>query len=443
MCALVRIPHLGMPGANPSDAAQFPELAQEAAAVSCGHASAMAWAGPSAGIGRFCDDGLMPGDDLVLAVTHDLTRGGAHRRLREQVGALGMRYVEYCPETAQPISPGAVTVRCGLVAPRAPRLLRPPLRYADIWSISHAWRTISREIGAASPDVVYANPCRFVQAPPLRLPAHLPVVYFCDEPRRVDHEAQAMRSRNPRTRWVYSRLYAREALLDRQGVARADVIVTNSRYTAERIAEAYGRDARVLPLGVSDVFIRSGESDARSRELECRPFVLSVGTLIPTKGHELVVRAAAESRLRPGVAVVAPRLDESHAGDLRDLAGSLGVDLRFHIGISDDALAQLYGTACALLYLARLEPFGLASLEAQACGCPAIVAAEGGLPETVADGESGLVVPRDACAVGAAIDVIANRPERFRPAARAFASTMTWERSATALQEVLREVARR
>ena len=311
-----------------------------------------------------------------VAVVHGLARGGAHRRLAEQVTHLGLPVQEFCPSTAAPVTDGPTVVACPLVADRVPTFLRPPLRYVDLVRTERAWRRVSRAIELAAPDVVFANPCRLVQSPPLRLPPGIPVVYFCDEPRRVDYEASVASRRRRSTRALYGPLHRAERRLDALGARRADMILTNSQYTAGRIERAYGRVARVIPLGVSQALLDAGSAPSPATS-SSRPYVLSVGTLLASKGHDLVVRAAAAAASAPDVVIVSLRHDEVVAEELRRLAGALGVALEICVGISDAELAAGYAGAIALLYLGHNEPYGLASIEAQACGCPAIVADEG------------------------------------------------------------------
>jgi glycosyltransferase involved in cell wall biosynthesis len=117
---------------------------------------------------------------------------------------------------------------------------------------------------------------------------------------------------------------------------------------------------------------------------------------------------------------------------------SVALDIR--TGISDVELRALYDGAVSTLYLAREEPLGLASLEAQACGSPVVVADDGGLPETMIAGETGWTVGREDTEDAArAIDALEN-PELMRAMsarAREHGRAHTWQRSTTHVEGAL------
>jgi glycosyltransferase involved in cell wall biosynthesis len=361
-------------------------------------------------------------------VIHNLAVGGAHRRLSEQITNLEADLVEVCLCTAVPITGDAVVIPYRPLAPRAPRPTRPPFRYIDLSLLERAWRRVASVIEEVRPDVVYANPCRFLQAPTALLATNVPSLYFCDEPRGSLTELRE--TRNPRTSALYARLHAAEARLDHAAVSRASALATNSEFSAGAIRRAYGRNAAVLRMGIPPGFTPSWEDTEH---------LLSVGTLIPDKGHDLVLRAASLARTRRPVTVVAPRHDPGEQRRLAGLADKLGVELRVRVAISDAELVAAYRRAHATLYLAREEPFGLASLEAQACASPVIVSAAGGLPETIREGETGWAVPRAAPAVAARLDLLDDRDLRQRMArsAAAFGAEASWARATAELEQAL------
>ena len=315
--------------------------------------------------------------------------------------------------------------------------MRPVLRHTDLASLVVAWRRLSAAVEETPVDVVYANPCRFLQAPLVTTMTRRPTLYFCDEPRRVDYEPAAIASRSSTTRWLYAPLHGTERRLDRRSVAAATELVTNSRFTAGRIERAYGRTAGVIPLGVADGFRANGDLPGGH--------LLSVGTLIPSKGHDLVIRSAAAMPAPRDVVIVGPRHEPGEEERLRDIGREVGIRVEIRVGIADAELRALYAAAHATLYLAHEEPLGLASLEAQACGCPVVVADEGGLPETIEDGVTGFAVARSVSSVGRALELL-ERPARRAAMgnnARDRGAHATWERSSQDVQRRLEALAAR
>lgn len=342
---------------------------------------------------------------MRVAVVHNLVPGGAHRRLSQQVANLEADLVEVCLSTAAPISCNAIVVPYRPLALRAPHPIRPPLRYVDHTGLQRAWRRVASVLESSRADVVYANPCRFLQAPSALLGTTVPSLYFCDEPRAA--LADLAETRNPRTSVLYARLHAAESLVDRDAVRRATTLATNSSFTADAIRRAYGRDAEVLPMGIPPGFTPSWEPVQH---------LLSVGTLIPDKGHDIVLQAASRARTRRPVVIIAPRPALAEQRRLLTLAAELGLQLSIRIAISDGELISAYRRAHATLYLAREEPLGLVSLEAQACASPVIVSATGGLPETIREGQTGWAVTRAASAAAAKLDLLDDPHLRLRMA---------------------------
>lgn len=371
---------------------------------------------------------------LRIGLVHNLAQGGARRTMREHQRRLRGEVIEFCLETAASVSDQPRVVPFAPSAPRLPAVLRPLPRHLDLAALVRAWWHLARTVDRAGCDVVLVHPCQYLQAPIGLRWMRAPTVYFCHEPRRVDYEPAASASVNRRTRQLYAGLHAAERKLDRIGTFAADRVVTNSSFTATRIQRAYGRTADPVPLGVAELF---SETDTPERE---RTHLLSVGTLIPSKGHDLAIRSAGSAVRKLPLVVVAPRASPAEISRLERIARECAVDLELRVAISDEQLRDLYRGACATLYLSREEPFGLASLEAQACGSPVIVADDGGLPETMLDGETGWALPRqDTIAVARAIDALGD-PALMRElssCARAHARAHTWERSASYMQETL------
>lgn len=373
---------------------------------------------------------------MRVAVVHNLTNGGAHRRLAEQVAALDTEVVEFTTTRAVPVTARPYIVPLRIVAPTLPPLLRPLQRHRDLRTLRAVWERLGALAERDGADVIFANPDSVLRGSVPLGKRVTPVVRYCDEPRRIDYEPALQASLNPRTRALYAALRKAERQIDRSAMAGADAIATNSKYTAARILAAYGRTAEVLPCGAPARMTADGSEPTH---------LLSVGSLIPSKGHDLVIQAAAVSGLDLPVVIVAHHDNRSERDRLCALAGKHGVRLDVRTGISDEELIGLYRAAFATLYLATAEPLGLVSIEAQACGSPVVVSDEGGLPETVAAGQTGFVVSRDARAAARALVSLSSAGVRDRMS-RAAASSLNghqWPASAAGLTAMAERLVRR
>ncbi|GAA3301716.1 glycosyltransferase [Dactylosporangium vinaceum] len=371
---------------------------------------------------------------MRVAVIHNLIGGGAHRRLAQQVAALDADVVEVTTSFAEPVTARPYVIPFEPRAQHRPALTRPAFRHLDLQRLAAAWTKIGELTRRCGADVVYANPDSALRGALPCGPLPVPVLRYCDEPRRIDYEPHLRATLRRGTRELYAPLRAWERRLDRAAVAAADALATNSQYTAERIQAAYGRGAVVVPCGVPAFMVP--QPGAQPRHL------LSVGALIPTKGHDLVVQAAARSQLPLPLVIVAHRGNAAEERRLRALAAASGVQLEIRIGISDKELVMLYQDAYATLYLAAAEPLGLASLEAQACGSPVVVAAEGGLPETIRPRVTGFAVARDPAAAAEALVKLAEGERRtcMAEAAARHGATVRWSICALALRETLADL---
>ena len=376
---------------------------------------------------------------LRIALIHNLAAGGARRAMHEHQLRLGGGVTEYCLQTATPVTSEAHVTPFAPLAGRVRPVLRPVPRHLDLLVLLRAWRSVADAVNRSQSDVVLVHPCQFLQAPTAIRWLVAPSVYFCHEPRRVDYEQEAASQVNPATRHLYGALHRAERQLDRSAVAAAAMLLTNSRFTAGRIERAYGRRAEPVPLGVAEIFREPAAARARTH-------LLSVGSLIAGKGHDLAIRAAARASEGWPLIVVAPTERAEETARLEGLAREHGVTLTIRVGVSDAELRELYGSAVATLYLAREEPLGLVSMEAQACGSPVVVSDEGGLPETMIRGETGWAVPReDSAAAARALDSLrdAELAGTFSRRAAEYARAQSWDRSTESILDALQRVARR
>jgi glycosyltransferase involved in cell wall biosynthesis len=198
---------------------------------------------------------------------------------------------------------------------------------------------------------------------------------------------------------------------DRSVGSLAHVQIAISKGLAQYLAETEGfdeRSFRIVHYGIAP--------DGPARPYDgAEPRLLCVGRLIPIKGHLVLMRALALARGR----VPEVTLDVAGRGPLEPALKSyvreLGLDgaVRF-LGFVSPVRAAIEGTAIVVVPSVG-EGFGMVALEAMERARPVVASAVGGLPEIVADGETGLVVPPgDAEALADAIVALAGDLTRAR-----------------------------
>ena len=224
-------------------------------------------------------------------------------------------------------------------------------------------------------------------------------------------------------------LLARRAF-DRLSVRRAGRLVANSRFTAERFPSLYGRvaDAVVYP-GVDLERFPPGDGSGG--------YAITVGRLSPEKGVDRLLEAWRD--LDVPLRVIGSG-DTDEVAHLRHLAPS---GVTFEGTLDAESLAAAYRGAAVAVFAPRAEEFGIAPLEAMASGVPVVAVREGGLRETVVDGETGFLVSspeelQDRVRQVAA-DVALRR--RLSAAARARAEQFGWDRTIAAMEALCRDVA--
>jgi glycosyltransferase involved in cell wall biosynthesis len=96
--------------------------------------------------------------------------------------------------------------------------------------------------------------------------------------------------------------------------------------------------------------------------------------------------------------------------EMKAFAASVGVQLEIRSRVSDEELVDTLNRAALMLYTPHLEPFGLAALEASACGTPVVGIAEAGLRETVINELNGLLTDPEPESIATAIEKLLNDP---------------------------------
>lgn len=205
---------------------------------------------------------------------------------------------------------------------------------------------------------------------------HSPMRYAWDQFDAYFGPARLGRWKSAAARHVMAHM----ARWDRNTAHRVDMFLANSQHVAGRIARYYNRQATVLHPPVDTAFFTPDGAAPASD-------FLVVSALVPYKRLEVVVDAA--TRLSLPLTMVGNGPDD---GRLRARAGST---VKFLGAVEGAALRDLYRRARAFL-LPGEEDFGIAPVEAMACGRPVIALGRGGATETVIPRVTGELVDTDA-----------------------------------------------
>jgi glycosyltransferase involved in cell wall biosynthesis len=165
--------------------------------------------------------------------------------------------------------------------------------------------------------------------------------------------------------------------------------------------------------------------------------LLSVGSVVPRKGYDVLIAALATLADLPWHLTIVG--DDTRSppttAALHDLAAGarLADKISFRGALSDADLAETYQQAHLYVTASHFEGYGMAAATAIACGLPIVATSGGALQETV--GDAGLLVPpNDVVALADALRSVISKPDawmRLRDASRTAAKKLpTWRTTA-------------
>jgi len=274
-----------------------------------------------------------------------------------------------------------------------------------------------RAFGVIDAPVAWVSASTFAKC--LRFSPRTASILYCHNPTRflwqaadyVDHEVR---------NGSLSRLVALASPLlrsiDRAAARRFDVILANSENVRRRIATCYGRDAEVVYPPVDVNRFQVGPRDDG--------FYLVVSRLVAYKSIQRAIEAC--NTLGRRLVIVGNGPDRNR---LRAMAGPT-IEFRGHV--PDDEVRNLMQTCTALIFPGE-EDFGIAPVEAAACGKPVLAYNGGGALETVIEGETGCFFDLGATTLADAIhtcEATTWSPARIRANAERFSEACFHDRMA-------------
>ena len=180
------------------------------------------------------------------------------------------------------------------------------------------------------------------------------------------------------------------------GIEQSDGVTAISDHLRERTREAFGitSEIEVIHNFVNcDVYVRKPELVASMRPQFAKPdekLFVHLSNFRPVKRVTDVVEVFARvaKELPARLMLIGDGPDRSSA---EYLALKYGVQDRIHFLGKQDNVNELLPVADLMIMPSEMESFGLAALEAMACGVPPIATRVGGVPELITDGKNGLL----------------------------------------------------
>jgi glycosyltransferase involved in cell wall biosynthesis len=223
-------------------------------------------------------------------------------------------------------------------------------------------------------------------------------------------------------------------------------LIAAAPLTARRLPEEFGVDP--ARIGVVEPGTDKAPRAAGSGGPGCA--ILAIGTLVPRKGHDVLLRALGGlSDLDWTLTVVGdPRRDPVHAHGLAALAEALGIASRVSFAgeVDDATLAALWDRADTFALATYWEGYGMAAAEALARGIPCAITAGGAIAEVVPKDAGTVSPPGDHVSLGKALRrVIFDRrlrAEMAEAAWRAGQALPHWEDRASAFAAELLQAER-
>lgn len=239
-----------------------------------------------------------------------------------------------------------------------------------------------RQFDVSRYELVISNSHAFAKG--ARTGPHQRHVCYCHTPMRYawDLQAEYLRAtgldRGPKS-WAVRAVLHYLRNWDRATAARVDAFLTNSNYVAARIRNIYGRDAAVIHPPVDTSFFTP---DGAPRE----DWYVTVSRLAPYKRVDVIVQAFAAMPDRRLVVIG----EGPQAEACRRWAGP-NVSFRGHAPAGE--LREALRRARGFVFAAE-EDFGIAPVEAQACGTPVVCYGRGGVLDSVIPERTGVLFER-------------------------------------------------
>ena len=232
--------------------------------------------------------------------------------------------------------------------------------------------------------------------------------------------------------------------LEKAALAKARRTITTSRITADTLVQDFA-----VPRELITIAEPGTERATRATSSNTTPHLVAVGSIVPRKAFDLLVRALGRLEQLDWRLTIAGPTDRS-AVATRDLAAAIaatGLASRITIAgaLDESELARLYAIADIFVMSSLYEGYGMVLAEAMARGLPIVCTTGGAAADTVPDGAGLKVAPGDEAAFADAVGRVlrdAGLRRRMGDAAWTAAQSLPrWEDTAAKIAAVIKEIA--
>jgi len=247
------------------------------------------------------------------------------------------------------------------------------------------------------------------------------------------HAYPAFRTIRPMIRWT---------------LQHADALIAVSASLKKSMIElgASADKIHVIPNGIDPVRFQPVPISQARQELNLpvdAPFIVSVGALIPSKGHQFLVRAFGRIAGRHPDMRLAILGEGPLRSQLEQLILELGLRARVHLlgKRPNEELRLWYSAATASCLASAGEGWPNVVTESLTCGTPVVATRVGGIPEILQSSEFGVLVEQSVDAIAAGLEEALSRSwDRETISQQTLART--WETVAAEVEDVLQEAVR-
>ncbi len=238
--------------------------------------------------------------------------------------------------------------------------------------------------------------------------------------------------------------------------ARAEALIRNETEVLQRVAHVIVPSSHIAQT-LTDMFGVARERitvarpgfvrPATQRSPVSPPLILSVGLLVPRKGHDVLIDALSQVADLPWQSEIVGRFqDTAYSAALQGQIEQVGLNERIRLAgeVDGPALQAAFGRASVFALATRYEGYGMVLSEAMMHGLPVVSCAVGAVPGTVGTAAH-LVPPDDRKAFAAALRALLDDPDVMAQSAQASlaqaASLPSWHDTASHFSKVISQVA--